>query len=89
MSLTHCNFHLLLVSKERFISQKKEAWLACTGRISAAEIGTQKTDNMDAAHTRSGGRKQAPVCGAMLFLPGFKSVLWNKVETVTINDLHE
>lgn len=68
---------------------KKEAWLACAGRISAAEISTQKTDNMDAAHMRSGGRKQAPVCGVMLFLLGFKSVLWNKVETVTINDLHE
>jgi len=68
---------------------KKEAWLACTGRISAAERGTQKTDNMDAARMRSGGRKQAPVCGVMLFLPGFKSVLWNKVEAVTINDLHE
>lgn len=48
-----------------------------------------KTDNVDAAHTRSGGRKQAPVCGVMLFLPGYKSVLWNKVEIVTINDLHE
>lgn len=68
---------------------KKEAWLACAGRISAAEIGTQKTDNVDAARTRSGGRKQAPVYGMMLFLPGFKSILWNKVETVTINDLHE
>lgn len=40
-------------------------------------------------HTKHGGRKQAPVCGVMLFLPGFKSVHWNKVETVTINYLYE
>ena len=67
---------------------KKEAWLACTGRISAPKPARKQTDKVDAAHPRSGGRKQAPVCGVMLFLLGFKSVLWNKVETVTINDLH-
>lgn len=51
-------------------------------------IGTEHSDNLGAAHTRSGGRKQ-PVCGVRLFLLGFKTALWNRVETATINDLHE
>lgn len=67
---------------------KREAWLACAGRISAVRIGTEHSDNLGAAHTRSGGRKQ-PVCGVRLFLLGFKTALWNRVETATINDLHE
>lgn len=89
MPLTHGNFHLLLLSKGRFISQKREAWLAWADGISTAGIGTEKPDKTDAAHRKSGGRKQDPVCGVMLFLPGFKSVLWNKVATVTINDFHD
>lgn len=40
---------------------KKEAWLARAGRVSAAEISTQKAGNVDAARTRSGGRTQAPL----------------------------
>lgn len=39
---------------------KKEAWLPCAGWISAAEIGTHKTDNVDAAHKE--WRKEAGPC---------------------------
>lgn len=58
--------------------------MACACRDFDAEIGWQKSDNTDAHKER-----QAPVCGVMLFLPGFESVHWNKVETVTINYLYE
>lgn len=34
-------------------------------------------------------KEAAPVCGVRLFLLGFKTALWNRVATATINDLHE
>lgn len=62
-----CQFPSLIGERREIHFSKREAWLACAGRTSAVGIGTEHANNLGAAHTRSGGRKQPLLVGSGYF----------------------